>query len=60
MEGLCGAFLQTISQIPSRNADEEVKITEFRYVGSYNWTERPTPTIIVPGRPLIKHVTVEF
>ncbi|KAG6845626.1 hypothetical protein H0H87_006679 [Tephrocybe sp. NHM501043] len=33
------------------DADKEAKITSLQYAGSYNWVDKPTPTIIVPGSP---------
>ncbi|KAH6985542.1 geranylgeranyl pyrophosphate synthetase [Ilyonectria destructans] len=39
--------LQDLSTVP------EVSITGVRHLSSYNWIERPTPTIAVPGSPPI-------
>ncbi|GLB38579.1 putative geranylgeranyl pyrophosphate synthetase [Lyophyllum shimeji] len=43
--------LQTITKLSPLSSDREVTITNLRYVGSYNWLDKPTPTIIVPGSP---------
>ncbi|KNZ78252.1 hypothetical protein J132_01231 [Termitomyces sp. J132] len=49
--GLSSSPLQTILKLSTYSSDQEVKITDFQYVGSYNWIDKPTPTIIVPGSP---------
>ncbi|KAF5382621.1 hypothetical protein D9615_002760 [Tricholomella constricta] len=51
LEGLSTSPLQTISKLSPKSSDKELNITELQYVGSYNWVEKPTPTIIVPGSP---------
>ncbi|KAF8073568.1 hypothetical protein FPV67DRAFT_1478431 [Lyophyllum atratum] len=51
LEGLSETPLQTITKPPSGSSDAEVKVTDLQYVGSYNWLDKPTPTIIVPGSP---------
>ncbi|KAG5642419.1 hypothetical protein DXG03_002821 [Asterophora parasitica] len=47
LEGLSTTPLQTIVK-PSSGCSEEVKITDLQYVGSYNWLDEFSPTIIVP------------
>ena len=49
MQALSQTSLQTIARILPRENDPEVKITDVEYIGSYNWTNHNTPTIIVPG-----------
>ena len=49
MQALSQTSLQTIARILPREHDPEVKVTDVEYIGSYNWTNRDTPTIIVPG-----------
>ncbi|KAL4762167.1 uncharacterized protein BDW70DRAFT_149598 [Aspergillus foveolatus] len=52
-----GPLLSTItreeldSTITSSSGKESPKITECRLVGSYNWLNRKSPTILVPGAP---------
>ncbi|KAK7050562.1 hypothetical protein R3P38DRAFT_2865875 [Favolaschia claudopus] len=51
MEGLRPSALQTIS-IPAAPATvKDIKITNFESIGSYNWKNAASPTIIVPGSP---------
>src|SRR5688572_5715543 len=36
--------------IPALDGDEEdIRIQDFEHIGSYNWLDRPKPTILVPG-----------
>jgi len=49
MQGLSQTSLQTIVRILPQENDPEVTVTDVEYIGSYNWTNRDTPTIIVPG-----------
>ncbi|KAG6902422.1 hypothetical protein C0995_000348 [Termitomyces sp. Mi166 len=49
--GLSSIPLQIISKLSTNISDQEVKITNLQYAGSYNWVDKPTPTIIVPGSP---------
>src|SRR6185369_6520110 len=49
MEGLLQTTLQTIPKILSRPNDTEVKVNDLECIGSYNWTDSGSPTIIVPG-----------
>ncbi|KAG6909281.1 hypothetical protein DXG01_001225 [Tephrocybe rancida] len=51
LEGLSTTPLQTIAKLSPITTDKEVKITDLQYAGSYNWLDKPTPTIIVPGSP---------
>lgn len=49
MEGLHTTPLQTITIPLPGDEDEDIKITDYNFIGSYNWTNNTTPTIIVPG-----------
>ncbi|KAH9850142.1 hypothetical protein C2E23DRAFT_326109 [Lenzites betulinus] len=53
-EGLGPTSLETLSK-PQRVADATlhrvIQPARLKYIGSYNWVERATPTIIVPGAP---------
>lgn len=48
-EGLAPEPLQIIARPPLAPTDTSVKVSNLQYVGSYNWTSNPSPTIIVPG-----------
>lgn len=52
LDGLSSTPLQTISIASPQTSDKEVKITDLKYIGSYNWLDKPSPTIIVPGMDL--------
>lgn len=49
-EGLYSDPLSTL-EVPSVDGpdDKEPKIEDCQLIGSYNWTKKPNPTIIVPG-----------
>lgn len=50
-DGLSAGPISTLT-VPA--ADEEVvAIKDVRCIGSYNWTDNPSPTILVPGSPRI-------
>ena len=49
LQGLKDKPLQSISIPPDVLSAESLEISETRYLGSYNWTSRATPTILVPG-----------
>jgi hypothetical protein len=49
MHGLSQISLQTFSKPAASLADKQVEVTDLQYVGSYNWTDSASPTIIVPG-----------
>ncbi|KAG6900310.1 hypothetical protein C0993_012742 [Termitomyces sp. T159_Od127] len=51
LAGLSSIPLQTILNLSPESSDQEVKITDVQYAGSYNWVDKTTPTIIVPGSP---------
>ncbi|KAG6864833.1 hypothetical protein C0991_006893, partial [Blastosporella zonata] len=51
LEGLSTTHLQIIAKLLPLGSEEEVKVTDLQYAGSYNWVDKPTPTIIVPGSP---------
>lgn len=52
IEGLAKEAIKAVDKPSSTTVDKdkEVKITDFEYIGSYNWTKDETPTIIVPGK----------
>ncbi|KAG6890589.1 hypothetical protein C0992_000407 [Termitomyces sp. T32_za158] len=50
--GLSPTSLQTILNLSPQSSDREVKITDLHYAGSYDWADKTTPTIIVPGMRL--------
>ncbi|KAI6263867.1 hypothetical protein MCOR34_011940, partial [Pyricularia oryzae] len=41
----------SFSSLDTINLPVNARITEFSHLASYNWIERPTPTIAVPGSP---------
>ncbi|QBZ56797.1 hypothetical protein PoMZ_01713 [Pyricularia oryzae] len=41
----------SFSSLDTINLPVDARITEFSYLALYNWIERPTPTIAVPGNP---------
>ncbi|EAU85879.2 hypothetical protein CC1G_02902 [Coprinopsis cinerea okayama7 len=50
-EGLKDDVIAKI-EVPQVEADDEnVSVKDCQYIGSYSWTDRETPTIIVPGAP---------
>ncbi|KAI9065981.1 hypothetical protein FKP32DRAFT_1566831 [Trametes sanguinea] len=51
-DGLVSSSLRTLTK-PSGASEEIVKPQNLRYIGSYNWQDETTPTIIVPGSPPI-------
>jgi len=54
MDGLIKTPLKSVS-IPVDDPDQDdVVVKDCTYIGSYNWTKRETPTIIVPG--MISHI----
>ncbi|TFK27639.1 hypothetical protein FA15DRAFT_144931 [Coprinopsis marcescibilis] len=50
-EGLKEESLSTIDKPSATKSDEDIRIKDCQYIGSYSWTDRETPTIIVPGAP---------
>lgn len=49
MDGLERTPLRTIS-VPTVEPDEDdIRVKDFSYAGSYNWLNSDTPTILVPG-----------
>ncbi|KAJ6474409.1 hypothetical protein C8R47DRAFT_1144045 [Mycena vitilis] len=51
MEGLHPTPLQTINVPTVPPTAKVVAVTDLQSIGSYNWKNAPTPTIIVPGSP---------
>ncbi|EMD39487.1 hypothetical protein CERSUDRAFT_149984 [Gelatoporia subvermispora B] len=50
LEGLGSSPLQEL-QRPEASGYKDIKLKDFQYIGSYNWTNSNAPTIIVPGSP---------
>ena len=48
-EGLKDSPLEIVPVPPAVNRDDNLNFSEVKYLGSYNWTSRETPTILVPG-----------
>jgi hypothetical protein len=50
---------QALADAPSFDAAaaSEVAVSDFRYVGSYSWTGEKSPTVLVPGKPLLRSTT---
>ncbi len=46
--GLATSPIQTLDK-PRIVTEEEIKVDEVAYLGSYNWIEAEKPTILVPG-----------
>ncbi|KAK2465269.1 hypothetical protein APHAL10511_002623 [Amanita phalloides] len=51
LRGLGDLALQGISIPPAPQDNDGLDISETKYLGSYNWADRTTPTILVPGSP---------
>lgn len=52
MEGLVEAPLTNIP-VPSLDPDQEdIRVTQCTYIGSYNWLKGESPAILVPGKPV--------
>ncbi|KAF9012778.1 hypothetical protein BDZ89DRAFT_1077357 [Hymenopellis radicata] len=61
--GLARDALATIPLPLKETSGDEIVISNFAFIGSYNWKEREQPTIIVPGSPRIwrqSHAQVPF
>jgi hypothetical protein len=58
MEGLAPNAVRTIQKPSTDLARRDIKISDFEYIGSYNWITSPpnSPTIIVPGNILFKKI----
>jgi hypothetical protein len=50
MDGLIPDVLQTISKPSIPLNEPEVKIRNEEYIGSFDWVDAQTPTIVVPGQ----------
>ena len=57
-DGLAPSAIQTIKKPVADPTDEEIKITDLSYIGSFNWVEASVPTIIVPGKSNITHTPI--
>lgn len=51
MDEIDGTLIQTITIPDESELQEDVQITDSKYIGSYNWIKQDSPTIIVPGMP---------
>ncbi|KAJ7618833.1 hypothetical protein DFH06DRAFT_1011842 [Mycena polygramma] len=51
MEGLHPTALQTVGIPTVPPTSKDVAVTDLQSIGSYNWKNAPSPTIIVPGSP---------
>ncbi|KAJ7890304.1 hypothetical protein B0H13DRAFT_2531260 [Mycena leptocephala] len=51
MEGLRPKALQTLAIPTVTSSARAVAVTDLESIGSYNWTNAPSPTIVVPGSP---------
>lgn len=49
LENLHPTPIKTLARIPAGKQDENVRIEDYEYIGSYSWTGCETPTVIVPG-----------
>ncbi|THU82135.1 hypothetical protein K435DRAFT_831724 [Dendrothele bispora CBS 962.96] len=52
-EGLKDTPVKTLAVPRIDSTDQEVKIKDVEYIGSYNWVKGTQPTMIVPGSPAI-------
>ena len=50
LDGLLPSPIQTVTKPSASADDDEVKVNDLKYIGSYNWVEAQKPTIIVPGK----------
>jgi len=50
MDGLVTVPIQTIAKPTTSSIDSEIRVKNADYIGSYNWVEASTPTIMVPGQ----------
>jgi hypothetical protein len=50
MEGLRPKALQTLAIPTVTSSARAVAVTDLESIGSYNWTNAPSPTIVVPGK----------
>ncbi|KAK2465268.1 hypothetical protein APHAL10511_002622 [Amanita phalloides] len=51
LQGLKATPLESVPIPPTVKRVENLNISETKYLGSYDWTTRATPTILVPGSP---------
>lgn len=49
MAGLDKTPLKEIGMPTINEDDEDVRVQDCTYIGSYNWIKGDTPTILVPG-----------
>ncbi|RXW19074.1 hypothetical protein EST38_g6772 [Candolleomyces aberdarensis] len=50
-ENLHPTPLKTLAKVSASRGDEDVRVTDYEYIGSYSWTGCEAPTVIVPGAP---------
>ena len=49
LEGLKSNVLSELSVPIAAHEDDDIRIKDCQFIGSYSWTNRESPTIIVPG-----------
>jgi hypothetical protein len=59
MDGIEDTPIQTIAVPNADSEQEDVAVTNCKYIGSYNWIKGETPTILVPGNFLIIDIVVQ-
>ena len=47
--GLIKDVLETLSPLTLEGSERDIVPEDLVYIGSYNWVDSPTPTIVVPG-----------
>lgn len=45
--------LETLSHPTLQGPEGHIAPRDLKYIGSYNWIDAPTPTIIVPGQSIV-------
>ena len=45
--------LETVSHPALQGTEEHIVPKGLKYIGSYNWIDAPTPTIVVPGQSVV-------
>ena len=45
--------LETVSPPALQGTERHIVPKDLKYIGSYNWIDAPTPTIIVPGQSIV-------
>jgi hypothetical protein len=60
MDGIEDTPIQTIAVPDADSEQEDVTVTNCKYIGSYNWIKGETPTILVPGNFLVIDIVVNI